>query len=387
LVFVLLSLVVVLGLIGWTFSQRTTDHWHEVNAARRHLATGHAELAFQAVSGIRDDRPGAAEGLTLAAEALLSLGNVSPARRVLERALKMKPDQPDAIKMLAAIYLAAGEGQRSVSLLKEAAELDPRDFRPWYALGKVYHDLGNLGESADAYFQALRRSPPVTERKESQIGRIRSLLDSNRGSEAIEDLAELRKKNADDPQVLALGSRLARDLGRIEESIELADRALACDADNSEALLARARTRFQLRQQKQALEDLEHAVRVNRNDLGALQLLGQVQQSLGMSKEAASTQVHTNKSRERISLIDRLSKVIDQNPEDPEPRWRLGKAAMEGEMFELAFQCFQAALDLDPGYRPARDALDELRHDKRFDLSTIKAARPLSSGRRSAPSL
>jgi cytochrome c-type biogenesis protein CcmH/NrfG len=271
-------------------------------------------------------------------------------------------------------------------LLKEAAELEPRDFRPWYALGKVYHDLGNLGESADAYFQALKRSPPASERKESWIGRIRSLLDSNRGSEAIEDLAELRKQDADDPQVLALGSRLARDLGRLEESIELADRALAHDADNFEALLARARSRFQLRQEKQALEDLAHAVRVNPNDLGALQLLGQVQQSLGLNTEAASTQVRTNKSRERIALVDKLTKIIDQNPEDPEPRWRLGRAAMEGEMFELAYQCFQAALDLDPRYKPARDALLELRNVKGVDVGSFKGARPQALGQRAAPS-
>ena len=51
-------------------------------------------------------------------------------------------------------------------------------------------------------------------------------------------------------------------------------------------------------------------------------------------------------------LMDKLTKVIDQHPDDPEPRWQMGQAAMEGEMYTLAYQCFQAALDLDPGFSP-----------------------------------
>jgi len=182
---VLLALIGVLALIGWALShQRTSDHWEEVARARHYLAQGQTEPAFQAVAAIRDEKPGAAEGLTIAGQVLLQRGNVSPARRLLERSLRIKPEQADAAKMLAAIYLAAGDGQLAVTLLRRAAVLDPRDFRPWYALGKVYHDLGNLSESADAYAQALQRSPPAEEAKESRIGRIRSLLDANRAIDA-----------------------------------------------------------------------------------------------------------------------------------------------------------------------------------------------------------
>ena len=65
--------------------------------------------------------------------------------------------------MLAAIYLASGEGHRGLTLLKQASQLDPGDFRPWYAMGKVYHDLGDLPRAADAYGKALERSPPPAE--------------------------------------------------------------------------------------------------------------------------------------------------------------------------------------------------------------------------------
>src|SRR5262249_22525678 len=151
------------------------------------------DLAIRALAEIRDDGPGAAEGLTLAARAFLMRGNLSTARRALEASLKMKPDQPESAKILAAIYLAASEEQRGIALLKQAARLDPGDYHPWYAMGKVYHDyLNQLDEAIEAYTQALRRSPPAAEAREARLGRLRSLLDAKQAERAATDLEVLR---------------------------------------------------------------------------------------------------------------------------------------------------------------------------------------------------
>jgi predicted Zn-dependent protease len=372
-------------LIGLTFSQVKKDHWEEVARARHYLDLGQPEPAFQAVSGIRDEGPGAAEGMSLGAQALLQSGAISSARRVLELSLRVKPDQPEAAKMLAAIYLAAGDGQRGVAMLKEAARLAPSDFRPWYALGKVYHDLGKLEESAEAYRESLRRSPPESEAKETRIGRARALLDANQAAEASADLEALRELAPEDPHVLALAARQARDLGRTHAALELADRALVHDAAEFDALLVRARLHFLSRQLEPTRADLERAVQARPNDVATLQLLLQVQKSLGLSREAAATQERADRARDRIALMDKLTKVIDQRPEDPEPRWRMGQAAMEGEMYTLAYQCFQAALDLDPRYKPARDGLAELRGKKGFDYQAATRLELRGTSKRRPP--
>ncbi len=58
-VFLVFSLVCILGMIGWTLAQRTGhgNHWREVARARYYLDRGQTDLAFQAVSGIRDNSP------------------------------------------------------------------------------------------------------------------------------------------------------------------------------------------------------------------------------------------------------------------------------------------------------------------------------------------
>ncbi len=368
------SFLAVLGLLVWAFSQMRSDHWEEVARAQAYLDHGEVDLAFQAISGIRDDRPGAAEGLTLAARALLMRGNIPTARRVLERTLLMKREQPEAAKMLAAIYLAAGDGQRAIALLEMAARLEPGDFRPWYALGKVFHDTGELDRSAGAYSEALRRNPPAAESREARIGRARAQLDSNHPEEAVEDLIALRRETPDDPMVLAMAASQARERGRPEEALELANRALAADPASCEALMVRARVRIRARETQRAIDDLEAALRAKPDDRAALQLLSQCQMSLGLMREAKTTMERADRARKRIELMDRLSKTIDERPEDPEPRWRLGQAAMDGQMYVLAYQCFQAALYLDPNYKPARQSLEALRSVKGFDPGSLQAS-------------
>lgn len=358
---ILIALLVPLVPLVWKGSPGPPAHWKEVAKARRYLDRGRPDLAFWAVSKIRDDGPGAAEGLTLAARALLMQGNVSLARKTLEHSLRLKPDQADAAKMLAAIYLASGDGPLGIALLKQAARLDPGDFRPWYAMGKVYHDLGNLDEAAESYAQAIQRSPPAAEEEASRIGRIRALLDASRDDEADRELAEARERSPGEPQLLGLAARLAGGQGRGSEAVELADRALAADPDNFDALLVRARQRHLVGEPDPALADLEHAIRINPNHLGALQLLVQVQTRLGLDEQAEATAGRFRRARDRVALMDRLTKEINRRPHDPEPRWRMGQAAAEGGMSTLAYQCFQAALDIDPNYQPARESLANLR--------------------------
>jgi len=276
--------------------------------------------------------------------------------------------------MLAAIYLASGDGERGLQLLEEATRLDPTDYRPWYAMGKVHHDLGQLAESAEAFAQALKRSPPPTEARESRVGRIKTLLDAKRADEATVDLAEGRKQSPDDSEVLALAARQAHDLGRLEEAAALANRTLAIDPKNFDALLVRARVRHVARSPQAALDDLQKAVQVKPNDVAALQLLLQVQTSLRMTSESAQTQARVNRARQRLALMDQLTKVIHQHPNDPEPRYRMGQAALDGEMYVLAYQSFQAAIDLDSKFKPARDALEKLRRSKDFDYKSVVAS-------------
>jgi tetratricopeptide (TPR) repeat protein len=332
-------------------------HWPEVARGKRFLRAGRPDLALEAVSAVRDERPGAGEAMYVAGMALSQMHHFRSARLAFERSLKLQPDRPSVLKALAALYLSMGESVRGLECLKRAAEVEPRDFRPWLAMGKVYLDLGRTSDAADAYAEAVKREPTHFD---ARLGWLESLLAVNRAGEAgplAEGLLRLRPEL---PKLLGLAALQARDTGRDDRALDLAGRALALDPDEPEALLVRARLRLLAGRPEEALPDAERVVALNPNRLEALVLLGQVETRLGLTDRAAATALRHHKATQRLVQMDALTKEIDAHPDDPEPRLKLGLVALEGGQVSLARSCFQAALAVRPDYGPARERLDAL---------------------------
>ena len=169
------------------------------------------------------------------------------------------------------------------------------------------------------------------------------------------------EKYPDDPRVLGFAARGAFDANRLDEAIAFADRALARDPKNLDALLTRARARVVQAQWEQALPDAERARAAQPNDLGSLQLLQKIQTKMGLTERAAVTQAERVRAQDRIALMNRLNKEISLHPEDPKLLWTMGQTAWEAGSFLLASRCFEAALALDPNFQQARASLAALR--------------------------
>jgi tetratricopeptide (TPR) repeat protein len=338
------------------------DHWAAVARGRALLDQARPDLAFEAVSSIRDEAPGAGEAMTIAGLALAQYREYRGARMALERALKLQPNQLDATRSLASITLMLGNGLRGIELLEAAARLDPTDTATWSQMGRVYHDLGDPSNAARAFEEALKRNP---DDRDTLFRLIVELLNANRADDARPRLTEALSRFPDAPEFLGLAARQAKDAGKIEDAIDLASRTLRADPDNASALLVRAQAEVAMGRPEKALPDLERSASARPSDLGVLQLLAQVESRLGMEERSRITGEKRRKAAERAGLMDQLTRQMASNPDDPELRWRMGNAALEGGSPLLASQCFQAALALDPAYQPARDS-----------LATLRASRP-----------
>ncbi len=356
--------IVLALLVGWGAPGlghrlgKGPGHRSAVTQGRRYLERGHPDLAFRAVYPIREGEPAAGEALTVAGLALLQLDDRGGARLLLERGLKLRPDQPDAAKALGEIYLGSGDVVRGVRNLRLATELDPSDGRSWVALGRAYRQCGVLDRAANAYARALSLSPGD---REALAGRIDALLSAYHIEEASAPLTEARRRWPDDPRLLGLAARQAGSLGRTAEALDLAGRALAADPTNLDALRERARVHLRTGQYPRALQELERAVAAHPRDLQALYMLTLTELRLGLSERAARTQALHQRTRERAALMVRLQGEISRRPMDPEPRRRLAQLAREEGRTDLARGCSQAALDLDATIRPAREGSGTLR--------------------------
>jgi predicted Zn-dependent protease len=336
----------------------TPVHRAAAERGRAHLRQGRPDLAFEAVSSIRDEAPGAGEAMTVAGLALIQYREYRGARLALERALKLEPGQLDATLALAKLNLMLGNGVRGLELLEQAARLDPRDAQTWLTMGRVCHDLGEPAKASRAFGESHRLEPKG---KEALVGLVTELLNEGRTDEARPRLEEASTLFPEDPVLLGLAARLAREEGRLDEAIDLASRALKGDPDNLSARVSRARAEVATGKLDRALADLEYAEARNPSETGAIQLLAQVESRLGMAERARATSERHKKASERALAMDNLIHQIAAKPDDPELRWRMGVQAAEGGSAALASQCFQAALALDPGYQPARESLSALR--------------------------
>ncbi len=176
--------------------------------------------------------------MTVAGLALLRMGEYRGARLALERALKLQPNQFDAATTLAELNFGLGNGARGIEVLQMAARLRPQEVRVWLTMGKVLRDLGDFPKAIQAYERALGLNP---DDREALIGLIGCLMDTDQADQAEASVTKALGKYPDDPRVLGFAARGAFDANRLVEAIALADRALASDPKNLDALLTRAR--------------------------------------------------------------------------------------------------------------------------------------------------
>jgi len=332
-------------------------HWDAVAKGRAHLAQGRPDLAFQAVSDVRDEAPGAGEAMTVAGLALIRTGQYRMARMALERAIKLQPNQFESAVTLAELNFDLGNGHRGVEVLEMAARLRPDVFRVWFTMGKVLFDLDDRPRAIQAYERALGLKP---DDREALIGLIGCLLENHQPEMAQPWVTRAIQRYPNDAAVLGLGARTAYDLGSLDESSALAQRALVGDQENVMALEARARVHVVRAHWEKALPDAERAVAAEPNNRAALQLLLQIQARMGLTEQAAATRGKLKETQERIELMDRLAEEIRLAPDDPQLPWKMGQMAFQAGSFLLAGRCFEAALALDPNFQPARDSLAAL---------------------------
>jgi tetratricopeptide (TPR) repeat protein len=319
-----------------------------------YLSQGQHRRAILAVSRIGAGSLDEAEALTIRGLAHAGLEEIAPARQNLERAWQARP-APMVAKVLAAIYLSAYEHERGLQMLRHAAQLDPNDFQPWYAMGEaVFLRLRRYDEAIKAFQEALKRLPGHVD---SHIGLADAFLKSHRPDEAERALQGVLNDRSEEPRVLTLAAELAWESGRDQDAERYLDRALSLDPDSRDALILHARSQFRRGNHRQAESEVQRVCALDPNDVAALNLLGSIQTTLGQKEQAARTLARRREVEQRKDQMETLLRTIRERPNDPEPRWRLGQLAAEAGMKPLAIRSFQVALILASDCEPARQGL------------------------------
>lgn len=156
--------------------------------------------------------------------------NSSEAEKAYNSALKVEPDNEDALTGLAILYSDLGDTKRAIEKLKAATDHNP-DERTLVALASAYEQIRDFKNAADALKRALAMS---SDNPRIRRGLAQDLFFSQQFDEA---LALYQQLSSDDPRDSQLHLRMSeiyrakRDFAKSRQEL---DRAKALDPDNLE---------------------------------------------------------------------------------------------------------------------------------------------------------
>jgi tetratricopeptide (TPR) repeat protein len=261
-----------------------------------------------------------------------SLGDMPNAVHYADQVAEGSIQEVQLFTQMAGILASAGQGERAVTLLDRAINLDPTSADPYFTKGLLLLNLKRQPEAEQAIRSGLARAP------ESAVGHYhlgRMLLDAGKGELAAASLERAIAVNAAfEPAYPALAS--------IYESQQAQDRAIAVLRKYLQTVNPRNRDiRHQLVRLYVATKDF-HGARKELNDLLAedpSDLDAQLRQALLYGEE-----------KEYSKAIDQLITILKARPTELKIRDYLGFLYEESKDTKKAIETYTFNVQLEPSY-------------------------------------
>ena len=157
--------------------------------------------------------------------ALLNLGRVDEAKKLLELVVRQSPKDPHAWYSIGLLSKNSSDSQAAVDAFRRVTEIDPNDADTWYFLGSAYSQLRQYPQAIDAFQHALRLNPLHAS---GEFGLSRALQQSGDLANARQHLQRFQyitQNKLGSPISLAYGEQ--GQYSRVEESAGVTEKALA----------------------------------------------------------------------------------------------------------------------------------------------------------------
>ncbi len=290
-------------------------------------------------------------------------GRLAEAKAIYESILQASPGHFEALHLLGAVALQAGNPEAAIGLMQRAVAINPNVAAVQYNLGVALRDVKRSQEALAAFDRALALNPTLV-----AIHSLRGdvLLDLRRFTEA---LASYDKAIAHDPKqaethnnrgavlvelkrpddaLLSYGTALALEpdnprahnnygvvlagLARFEEALPHYDRALALDPRDADAHNNRGSALLDLKRPGEALASYERAI--------------------GLSPQSAAFYYNRGKALTELARQDEAlqsyDKALSLQSDYPAAHINRGNTLVKLRRFDEARISFRAALALDP---------------------------------------
>jgi len=285
---------------------------------------------FAALNGVIDTADASPARLTLLGELALEAYDANSAQRYAQRAVRARPKDVQASRLLARAYVVLGQPGKAIATARDLMRQNPR--RGMFELAEVYQQLGRV-EDAHQELERLRAG----DAPRAEVDRRLAVLAYESGDlqEAQQRFADLAESGEADESTLMYLSDIAAREGDVAAALagyaKLADSSLALEAREKAAalLLASHRSDTALGLLKQyAHEHPEEAVDLTVAEAQLLGDHGRTDAALKLLAAALrSHPQHPAIEYERAIILEQagqvnesvqaLQRLLAQRPDDP----------------------------------------------------------------------
>ena len=253
------------------------------------------------------------------------------AEDLCEQALRLEPENPDGLNLLATIANATDRLEEAVNLMRKAVHAAPGNPQYLDNLGQLLKTFGHTKEAIDAYREAVRADPGYVAAY-NNLGVI--LAD---GDEAEEASSNLRAALKIDPQYMPARYNLATVLlsqGALSAAADDFRLVLQVAPDHFDAHANLGGTLFQQGFIDDATTHIRRALELNPNHAEAHNNLGIILAARADWSEA----------------IDQHRRAIDIDPGLVDAWNNLAVALNKTGALEEAMDCYQRVLEINPNH-------------------------------------
>jgi Flp pilus assembly protein TadD len=266
--------------------------------------------------------------------AYFGMGNQDGAEAQFQAALRLEPNDADAMLGLATIRLRNGEDDRTIGVLRRLTTLVPNAYEPHYLFGVVYNRQSRYVQAVTELQTALRLGGNKAEtyyqlaQAYGGLGRV----DARRA--ALTTFAELNSKSNADAELTLLveEAKSSINFGDLNMAVSRLEKAHELSPSNATILFSLGSVCYDLRLYERARDYAQQAIKVAPSQWRYHYLLGAIEIASKHWREAQKS----------------LETAIELGPSSAELQNALGQVALAQGDSKRAVERFQRAVELDP---------------------------------------
>lgn len=270
--------------------------------------------------------------------AYIGMDQADQARAEFDRALRLAPNDPDALTDLGRLHLAQRQPADAERLVNRALALKPTDVGALLLKGEIVRARAGLEKALPYFNQALQVDPNSLE---ALLNRASALGDLRRDAAARADLQKIYSLAPDHPLALYLDAVMEARAGRYPQANALMTRTKGRLNRFPPALLLQGMLAYQLNDMQQADQFLGKAVAQSPNNDVARQLYAAVQLRKGDMGGAIAT----------------LRPIVSGNRADARTLAMMGSAHARRGEYNIAQQYLERAAKAAPNESSVRAQL------------------------------